>query len=384
MIEHEKLLSDLIAIKSYSGEEDEICNFAVDWFKKRGIESQVHDGNLILHRIGKDRNRAFIMNSHMDTVNSGDKDWKFGPWIPTKEDQKLVGLGASDMKSGMAASMLLANKIFNGDTPPVDFWFTYVVKEEIDGSGTQNFAEWFVKQNDFKRYQDMAGIFTEPTGLSEIEHGHRGNMFLKVTAFGDSGHGSRPSELKKHSVREMIGFSDILQVAFEKWSQEFSGSQFKPPTLGEMTSIHAGVIVKSLGEETTIEVASANKFPTVCVATFDVRTTPDFHKVAFERIVDLGQEQGIKVEYAFPPAPAGFTDPSEKIIKVTQNIVPDTKLTVSEGSADLGFLTSNGVKAIIFGPGEKNQCHVVDEFVYLDKIPQAVNIYNQIAEAWSK
>ncbi len=372
MAEHLTLLNDLIAIKSYSGEEDNIRDFASDWFKKRGIESQVVDGNLILHRAGKDRKRAFILNSHMDTVSKGDKGWTHGPWNPTIDGDKLIGLGASDMKGGMTASMLLAEQMFNGDTPPVDMWFTYVTKEEVDGSGTQNFAEWFSKTDDFKRYEDLAGIFTEPTGLKQIEHGHRGNMFLKVTTFGDSGHASRPRQLKVHSVREMINFSDRLQDEFKIWSDEFSGSQFKAPTLGEMTSVNAG------------DAISPNKFPSICVATFDVRTTPDFHKVAFERITKLGEELGAKVDFAYPAAPAGYTDPSEKIIEVTRNIVKDTELTVSEGSADLGFLTGHGIKAIIFGPGEKNQCHVVDEYIYHDKIPQAVGIYNQIVKSWAE
>src|SRR3546814_5197180 len=46
---------------------------------------------------------------------------------------------------------------------------------------------------------------------------------------------------------------------------------------------------------------------------------------------------------------------SERIVKIAQEILPQSKLTVSQGAADLGFLTTYGVKAIIFGAGEKEQ-----------------------------
>ncbi|MDP3917843.1 MAG: M20/M25/M40 family metallo-hydrolase [Candidatus Woesebacteria bacterium] len=384
MSQHEKLLNDLIEIKSYSGEEEKIRDFIYGWFEEKGIESFIQDENLVVHFNGKDQSKAFIFNSHMDTVSKGDQEWKYGPWTPTIEGDKLVGLGASDMKGGLVASMLLAEKMHKKGKPQTDMWFTYVVKEEQDGSGTQSFADWFNKNGYPQKYTDVAGIFTEPTNLKEIEHGHRGNLFLKITAIGDSGHGARPHLIQKHSVREIIRFSDILQEQFTTWRKEFNDGKFEPPTVGEMTSIQAGVAIKEINGQKVIEVESPNKFPSVAVATFDIRTTPDFHKVAFDRIVNLANINGMKVEYAFPPGPAGYTDINEKIVKVATEIVKDAKLTVSKGSADLGFLTAHGIKAIIFGPGIKEQCHRVNEYTYPAQILEAVEIYNQIVTTWAK
>lgn len=381
---HEKLLNNLIEIKSYSREEEKIRDFISGWFNERGIDSFVQDENLIVHFEGKDRTKAFIFNSHMDTVSKGDIEWKYGPWNPTKVDDKIIGLGASDMKGGMTASMLLAEQVAKKGKLETDMWFTYVVREELDGSGTEKFAKWFSDNGYPQKYTDMAGIFTEPSDLKEIEHGHRGNMFLNAISEGDSGHASRPDKIKKHAVREMIKFADALQVAFIKWQKEYSGTKFEPPTVGEMTSIQAGLAGKVEGDKVRIEVESPNKFPSICVATFDVRTTPAFHKVAFGRISEVGKKYGVKIDYAFPPAPAGYTDPNEKIIKIARKIVTGSKLTVSKGSADLGFLSAHGVKAIIFGPGTKDQCHKLNEFTYPAQIPQAVDIYSQIVDAWAK
>lgn len=378
---HEKLLKSLIEIKSYSSAEDELRRYISAWFEQKGISTVEQEGNLLVRIEGKNTSKAIIFNSHMDTVDEGDEKWQFGAWNPTKVEDKIIGLGASDMKSGLAASMLLAGE-YSESKPPTDLWFTYVVREEKDGLGTMSFAEWFAKNGYLKKYSDIAGIFTEPTSNKEIEHGHRGNMFIKITTHGDSGHAARPHLLEKHAVREMIKFSDLLRKNNDAWKKEFKSDIFEPPTIGEMTSIQAGVGVDSSGKE--IEVKSPNKFPSTCSATFDVRTTPDFHKVAFERIKKLGESFSAEVSYAFPPVPAGFTDPKEKIVRVTNGVVRGATLTVSQASADLGFFTAKGIKAIIFGPGIKDQCHKLNEFTYPAQIPQAVEIYKQIIKAWAK
>lgn len=374
---HERLLQDLVGIKSYSGEEGEVRDYIRGWLKERRVEVTRQADNLVVHLEGGDKTRAFIFNSHMDTVSAGDQNWKYGPWTPTREDDKMVALGASDMKSGLTASLLLAEKISRSGVPPVDMWFTYVGNEEVDGAGTKSFMGWFKDQGYLRGYTDMAAIFTEPTGLTELEHGHRGNIFLRVKTIGDSGHASRPEAIKKHAVREMIAFADALKDQMSKWQKEFPSDIFTPPSDGEMTSIHAGVVPG------TLRAASPNKFPSLCTATFDIRTTPEFHTVAWERLQELGAKLGATIEQEADPAPAGYTDPSERIVQISSKAMGGAELTVSQGSADLGFLTAHGIKAVIFGPGEKDQAHKTDEYCYPAKIPTAVEIYQTVVNAWA-
>ena len=169
-----ELLKEIIAIKSYSGAEADLASYIRNWLEKRGALVEFVSGNVVVGVEGRDRSRAFMFNSHMDTVSAGDeKLWKYGPWTPTMDDDRLVGLGASDMKAGLAASLTLAER-FLESKPPVDMWFTYVVNEEVDGSGTADFAKWFDGSGGIGKYKDMAAIFTEPTDLTELEHGHRG------------------------------------------------------------------------------------------------------------------------------------------------------------------------------------------------------------------
>lgn len=374
------LLEQLIAIKSYSGEEKELRDFITFWLKEKKIKSFVQGDNLVVHLKGKDSRTAFVFNSHMDTVSAGDtKLWKTDPWKATRERNKMMGLGASDMKAGLAASLLTC-AAFSKSVPPVDLWFTYVVREEQDGSGSLDFAKWFKNEGHVKKYKRIGGIFTEPTGLSEIEHGHRGNIFLWARTRGDSGHASRPKDIVVHSVKKMIKFADVLEKEIDKWSKKYRNKIFNPPSVGVFTSINAGVIA---GKE-RIEVESPNKFPASCSASFDIRTVPGFHEVALSKIKALAKKMEIEVGLLFPVAPCGFTDPHDKLVRVVEKLVKKIKLTVSQGSADMGFLSEVGVKAIIFGPGEKRQSHMVNEYCYPDQVEKAMALYAQIVEDWVK
>ena len=373
------LLKQLIAIRSYSGEEKKLAMFIAGWFRKRKIKANFQRDNLIVFLPGNNSKKAFIFNSHMDTVSAGDRSlWKFDPLVPTMVKNKLVGLGASDMKSGLAAAMLTC-EAFSKAKPEVDLWFTYVVREEQDGSGTNNFAKWFQERGYHKKYEQIGAIFTEPTGLSEVEHGHRGNLFLVATATGDSGHASRPGDIKIHAVKKMLEFAHVLEEEMKRWQKEYKSEIFDPPTVGVFTSIEAGV--RGCGEIVVVE--SVNKFPSSCRATFDVRSVPGFHEEAFSKIASLGKKQGVKVELLFPAAPSGFTKADDKLITVIKKTVGKVKLTVSQGSADMGFLSELGVKAIIFGPGEKQQCHVVNESCYPDQVEKAAGIYQKVVSDWA-
>lgn len=83
--------------------------------------------------------------------------------------------------------MEVAKALAAKDSLPCDAWFTYVVREETDGAGTQSFAEWFKEKRYVDQYKNVVVVFGEPTGLDTAQYGHRGNFFIKAEANGDAG-----------------------------------------------------------------------------------------------------------------------------------------------------------------------------------------------------
>jgi succinyl-diaminopimelate desuccinylase len=365
-----EIARSLIEIPSYSGQEAGVRDYISNFFETEGIQTIRQGENLLAHLQGRDRTRAFIFNSHMDVVSTGDpKDWTHAPFSANIADGNLYGRGAADMKSGMAGSIETALQLAKRQSLPTDIWFTYVVNEEVDGSGTEAFANWF-KLNNAKNYLQMTGIFTEPTGLTTVENGHKGNFFIDATVKGNTGHSSRPREIKVNAPERLAKFIYSLADLNRKWFRSFDGGEFTPPT----------VTVTSINTET----ASYNKVASNAAAHLDLRTIRGYHEEAYQTLQAQAETYGVDLALAYPAAPWGYTSPDARIILAMKSIIPGLNLEVSEGSADLGFVTGIGVEGVIFGPGDKSQAHQTNEYAPVDQIENAPGLFINIYDAWSR
>lgn len=112
----EKLLSELISIYSPYLKEEKAMEFVLNWFQERGLPAEYHRysedrilnfkginvvGSLKGDKIGP----KVLLNGHIDTVEKT-QDWTKNPLNPYREGDKLFGLGALDMKSGVASIMM--------------------------------------------------------------------------------------------------------------------------------------------------------------------------------------------------------------------------------------------------------------------------------------
>ena len=159
-----KLLQKLIQIPSFSGHEEKLAAFIVDFAKKNGLPVAMQEGNVVVKFTGYG-SKALILNAHMDTVEPGElNSWSVPP-IGVKagviHDGKLFGLGASDDKAAIAVFLeaVLHLKKF---PPPLDVFIVFVTNEETDGTGSKTFVKYF--QN---RY---AGFYSDLSTL--IFHTH--------------------------------------------------------------------------------------------------------------------------------------------------------------------------------------------------------------------
>ncbi len=356
-----KVLQGLIKIPSISGQEVAIQKYIFRSLEKLGLAPIPVGGNVVVKIAGTNNKKALIFNAHVDTVESGSLDkWQLDPFSGKIIGNKIFGLGASDEKAAVATQLLLAEQLMK-DQPACDVWLAFVVKEELDGSGTKEFVTWFA-HNEAKKYNKLAVVLGEPTGLKEIELAHKGNMFLKVTTFGDSGHGSKPENISKHAVMTMYQAVETLKKLGEVWAKKYYDDLLGKPTIS-LTSIQAGSL------------ECPNKFPDQCTATFDVRTTPQVHDLALKLIKKALPLAN--VELVCEPASFGFTDKNESIVQVVCT-VSRAKLAVSDGSTDLCFFTAAGVPGVIFGPGEKGCIHKPNEYCEAAKIGTCVDIYSRV------
>lgn len=370
-----KLIKQLIQIPSPSGKEGAIAEFIMSYCGKFGIPAELREGNVIAHLQGTNRQKALIFNSHMDTVAVANPHlWRhppFGENAGKSIGGKVYGLGASDDKGAIAAMLVLAQyfstcrqKIIS---PPIDLWFTFVTKEETDGSGMATFLDWFVRSKYFKTYKNIAAVIGEPTNLASIEIGHRGNAFIKVEATGTGGHGA-----KMHDERE-LATTKILE-AIAKLKKEFTSvkKKYKDPILGEPSMNITGIQTSK---------SSLNTIPQSCRAVFDIRTTPALHERLLKVLHDiLGDFVTITEEEKSKPP--GITSQDSKITQCFKSLLPNIAVLVSMGSTDLAQFRQAGIDAVVFGPGKKTAIHKENEFIEVSKISKCVTLYKKIIDTY--
>jgi acetylornithine deacetylase/succinyl-diaminopimelate desuccinylase-like protein len=365
------ILSQLIGSYSPSGSEQNILNLLLQYFVNMGFKPNTVNGNLVLLIKGEDNSKAIIFNAHVDTVNFGYLSfWKHTPLKTKMLKGRVYGLGASDMKASLTCLILLAKKL-RAKSPKCDVWFSFVVKEELDGSGTKSFVQWFKNSGYLKKYKQVSAIVCEPTNLNEIALGNKGNVFIKITTFGDSGHGSRPDLIKENAILKMSKIISQIEnnktIVLSKYSHKFMGL----PSLG-ITMIESSS-------------KSANKFSDSCTLTLDFRFTANFNeniKNLIKKMTNSIDNYKIENVDKFDIKNAPFVDKDEQIVLALSRASNIQKFSIVPFSTDLPTFTKNGIPACIFGPGNPRTIHKPNEYCEVNKIDKCVEIFYHTVELY--
>ena len=141
-------------------------------------------------RLGR-KGPNFCYAGHLDVVPPGNiKDWTINPFKPSVKNNHLIGRGANDMKSSVAAfvsavsTFLLKNKKFNGSIS-----LLITGDEEGDAvNGTKKVVEYLKKRKEKINFC-LVGEPTNPNKLGEmIKIGRRGSITGKIKIIGEQCH----------------------------------------------------------------------------------------------------------------------------------------------------------------------------------------------------
>lgn len=199
------LLGQLIEIESPYFKEEKIIHYIHDWFLERGMPSKIHsysepvvtkfDGKNVIVELGKEGTSGphIYFNAHVDTVYES-LGWRGDPLVPQFVDGKMYGLGALDMKSGVAA-LMLALEFFYQEKP--DFEGKITAHFVSDEEGPFGLGTTFLIQDKLVDQADLA-IVTEPSsGFTGLPHpvvclGARGGYNYTIKLYGLAAHAATP------------------------------------------------------------------------------------------------------------------------------------------------------------------------------------------------
>ncbi len=186
------------------GHEAKAAVFFKGIFDAEGIENRVFDyapgrANIWARLKGSGRKRPIILLNHMDVVTSDPSHWTVPPFSGAIVDGSMYGRGAQDMKCD-AIAQLLTLVVLKREKVALDrdVIFLATADEEVEDSGT----DWMIA-NQRALFGDAEYLITEG-GENPLEQDHaayigvdvaeKAPFWLRVTAHGQSGHGSRPQD----------------------------------------------------------------------------------------------------------------------------------------------------------------------------------------------
>lgn len=370
-----ELLSQLVAIDSVnpsvegSGRgEAELASFLSGFFQRLGLEVSTQEAlpgrpNVLARWRGGRSDRTLLFQSHLDTVTAANMPNGLQPRL---EAGRLYGRGACDIKGATAAFLhtleLLAPY---QDQLPADILYLGAVDEEIAYTGSRFFVEQGGRA-------DAAVVF-EPTGLQPVI-AHKGALRVRLVTHGRSAHTARP-ELGENAIYQMVELIRGLRERVEARLPEVQHPLCGPATLS-VSRIFGGLQI--------------NIVPPECYIDVDWRTLPSEEPLqVLERLqgflAELNREQpGIhgEVDQLLRSYDGLDTPPDAPIARTALEACSAITGQARPAGAPYGTDASELARAIpcvVLGPGDIAQAHTSDEWVDVEQVAEAAEIYAEIA-----
>jgi succinyl-diaminopimelate desuccinylase len=329
-------LVELIDIPSVTGDEEEITT-ALE-FRLSGKRPTRRIGNSLV--VGEPTDKPLIvLYGHTDTVPVQDND------KASVRDERVHGLGASDMKAGVAVMVHLLEDdgVVGG---PHDVVGVFYDKEE--GPLADNGLEAVLDTVGWLADADFS-IVLEPTDL-HLEMGCNGAMNADVVFHGHAAHSARP----------WLGENAITKAG--TWLAEMHGRE------PEAFDIE-GLEYREVFSVTTGRGGIANNIlPSTFRLNLNYRFPPVFDLAQAEerlRAVTAGADDVIVTDRA----PAGLIPHGNPHLDRLEALVGEKQ--AKQGWTDVARLTTRGIPAVNYGPGEVAQAHQVTESVPLEHLDVA-------------
>ena len=378
-----KLAKELIQFPSITPVDAGVMRFLEKKLKKLGFKTKIlefKEKNFkpvknLYARLGS-KSPNFCYAGHLDVVPPGNlKDWTVNPFKASIKKGYLIGRGANDMKSSIAAFVsavsffLSKNKKFNGSIS-----LLITGDEEGDAvNGTKKVVDYLKKKKENINFC-LVGEPTNPNKLGEmIKIGRRGSLTGKLKILGSQGHVAYPQRANNPSTIIVKILKEIKEIKFDKGTMNFQ------PTNLEVTKIN-------------IDNTADNIIPAIAEATFNIRFNNKHSSNSIKKTLNnifnkicKKNKSKFKIDYkvsgeAFLTKPNQTTFMIQDIIKKVTNIKP--KLSTTGGTSDLRFIRkiSPGLEFGLVG----KTMHKVDEAVSLKDLKNLTKIYQYILQNYFK
>jgi acetylornithine deacetylase len=337
------LLKAMIILPSFSREEKEVAGLIENYIAKTGLNPCRKGNNVWVASPDFDVAKpTVLLNSHIDTVRPV-AGWTKAPFSPEMIERRLYGLGGNDAGASVV-SLLQAFLVLIEKKQPYNLVFLASCEEEISG---KNGLELVL--NDIPA--PTFAIVGEPTGMNPAI-AEKGLMVLDCRACGKSGHAAR-------NEGENAIYKVIRDIEWFKSYQFPNFTELLGPVKMSVTMIQAGT--------------QHNVVPDECSFVVDIRSNECYGNEELFRIIDAHTLSEVK--------PRSFRLNSSRISLdhpfVRRALMLGKQAFGSPTLSDQALMPFPSVK---IGPGDSARSHTADEYILLDEIREAIELYVELLD----
>ena len=343
-------------------------------FKTKILEFKEKDSKSVKNLYARLGNQSpnFCYAGHLDVVPAGNlKDWTVNPFKPSVKKGYLIGRGANDMKSSIAAFVSAVSN-FVANKRKINGSVSLLITGDEEGvaiNGTKKVVDYLKKKKE-KIDFCLVGEPTNPNKLGEmIKIGRRGSMTGRLSIIGVQGHVAYPQRANNPSTAIVQILKELKEIKFDNGTRDFQ------PTNLEVTKIN-------------IDNSADNVIPGLANATFNIRFNNKHSSSSIKKKIDKiikricnKNKSKHKIDYsvsgeAFLTKPNNTTFMIRDIIKKITKIKP--QLSTTGGTSDARFIRKVA-PCLEFGLVGKTM-HKVDEAVSLSDLKKLTLIYSNILQ----
>ena len=319
--------------------------------------------SLVAHLDGSGDGPPICFTGHIDVVPLGKAAWRHDPFAGERDGDSLFGRGVTDMKGGIAAIVLAAQRIAALSERKAGLVLVLTAGEETRCEGAHHLAAQ-------PGALGSAGaiVVGEPTANQPLV-GHKGLVRYRIKTAGVTAHASMPEQ----------GDNAILKIAeVVQRLERFDFGVTPHPVMGSPT-LNVGTITGGL---------NINSVPDEAEIGVDIRTIPGQTADEVEARLEaaLGPEVGVT---NIANEDSVVTDADDEWVQQVYDVMepllgrrpqPATAVYFTDGSVLKPAY--GGPPTVILGPGEPTCAHKTDEYCSIVKLETATEAYLDIMRRW--
>jgi len=375
-----KLTQRLIRINSENppGDEFKIACFVREHLERLGVKTKTHEfekkrSNVLATLEGRNKTSSLLITPHLDTVPSG-RNWRFPPFSGRIYKNRIYGLGATDCKGNLAASLEAINSLVE-DKIILDYNLVFcATADEENGSGLG-----LIPLLDKDILRPDAALVLDSDDFDIIVT-QKGLAHLKLKLEGRRAHGAYP----ERGINAIDMAIDIIREIKERRFSYSKDKYLKPPTVN-LGTIRGGDKVNIVADWCEFEL-DFRFLPGMSARSLlkDIKNIVKRQSDKFSQRSGLSVRRGkLEIEGIQEPYLINQTHPLVvHLKKAMRKMKVRPLIRGSEGATVISFFKHKNIPAIATGFGSGGCAHTQDEYIKIDNLYKGALVLEEFLKSY--